>query len=134
MGMAAEAIFPSVMGGALGRVHPIEQAVELRTLLCGLWKARSHTLRSLKFSRRNAMEEETILDAISPEEFQARFPGLYGSSNGVRWEMRQNRTALIEAGAIVLLAGRWKVIPKPYLRCVTAKAKAAAQARLKAAA
>jgi hypothetical protein len=61
---------------------------------------------------------ETV-QALAPLlAYQQSRPHLFSSLESIRWYVRQNRCALVEAGAILTVAGRTHVAPEAFDGCL----------------
>lgn len=43
---------------------------------------------------------------ITPQEFQDRYPNVFGSLHAIEWFIRKNKTKLIEEGVLIYLQKR----------------------------
>ena len=56
-----------------------------------------------------------IIEALQkPEQYRMSRAQLYPSEQSLRWFLRQNRSELIEAGAITCPTGHWLVVPEAF--------------------
>lgn len=70
---------------------------------------------------------ETAAKALVPMlEYQQARPHLFPSEQSMRWYVRQHRAALIEADALVMIAGRYLMDPSATDAFVLRGGKAAA--------
>ncbi|MBN9203032.1 hypothetical protein [Methylibium petroleiphilum] len=61
---------------------------------------------------------QTLEGLQRPEEYRAARHQLYPSEQSFLWFMRQNRSELVNAGAIICPTGRWLVRPEAFDRAV----------------
>lgn len=67
---------------------------------------------------------------VSPAEYREPRQRLFPSVGSLQWYMRQHRTELVEAGALLMIAGRWTLHADAFDAYVLAAGKAAALQQL----
>lgn len=55
------------------------------------------------------MVTSEVLELLTPAEYRAARQRIFPSGGSLEWYVRQHRPALIAAGALLMIAGRWQI-------------------------
>lgn len=68
-----------------------------------------------------------VQELLTPAEYRAARQRIFPSEGSLDWYVRQHRPALIAAGALLMIAGRWKICATKFDACVLEAGAQAAQ-------
>lgn len=73
------------------------------------------------------MNVPILFSLLTPTQYREGRERLFQSAGSLQWYVRQHRTALIDAGALLLHAGRWLIHPDQFDAYVMATGASAAK-------
>lgn len=73
------------------------------------------------------MSTPILFSLLTPSQYREGRERLFQSEGSLQWYVRQHRPALIEAGALLLHAGRWMIHPDHFDAYVMAAGASAAK-------
>lgn len=79
------------------------------------------------------MNVPILFSLLTPAQYREGRERLFQSAGSLQWYVRQHRPALIDAGALLLHAGRWMVHPDQFDAYVMATGASAAKRAMAAA-
>lgn len=57
---------------------------------------------------------------LSLDEYRETRDRVFGSKTSLQWFVRQNREALVDGGALLLIGNKWRVVPSAFDAVVVA--------------
>lgn len=73
------------------------------------------------------MNVPILFSLLTPTQYREGRERLFQSAGSLQWYVRQHRAALVEAGALLLHAGRWLIHPDQFDAHVMATGASAAK-------